>query len=92
MRIWRIIEPGLSPELTGDPDGVDPGCLPPGLLIDGTMHRTVVRTAEWHGKFVAHFAAKRPRLHITKMMRIALLAAADQTRLLGDIAKVLAVR
>jgi hypothetical protein len=42
LTIWRIIEPGLSPELTGDLDGVDAGRLPPGLLVPGTMNRTVM--------------------------------------------------
>jgi hypothetical protein len=38
--IWRIIEPGLSPELTGALDWVDAGRLPPGLL--GAMNRAVM--------------------------------------------------
>jgi hypothetical protein len=38
----RIIEPGLSPELTGDLDGVDAGRPPPSLLVAGAMNRAVV--------------------------------------------------
>ena len=91
MRILRIIEPGLSPELTGDLDGVDTGRLPPGLLIAGAMDRAVMRAAERDGEFIAHFAAERPRLQVAEMMWIGLFAAADQTRLLGNIAKMLAV-
>ena len=89
--ILRIIEPGLSPELTGDLDGVDAGRLPPGLLVAGAMNRAVMRPAERDGEFVAHFAAERPRLQVAKMMRIRLFAAAEQARLLGNMAKVLAV-
>ena len=89
--ILRIIEPGLSPKLTGDFDGVDTGCLPPSLLIAGAMDRAMMRAAERDGEFVAHFAAKCPRLQVAKMMRIRLFAAADEARLLGNIAKVLAV-
>ena len=90
MGILRTIEPGLSPELTGDLDGVDAGRLPPGLLVAGPMDLAVMRAAERDGEFIAHFAAERPRLQVTEMMWIGLFAAADQTRLLGNIAKVLA--
>src|SRR4249919_3746164 len=89
--IWRIIEPGLPPELKGDFDGVDPGRRPPGPLVADAMDRAVMRAAERDGKFVAHFAAERPRLQVAKMMRIGVFAAADETRLLGNIAKVLGV-
>jgi hypothetical protein len=89
--LLRIIEPGLSPELTGDLNGVDAGRLPPGLLVAGAMDGAVMRAAERDGEFVAGFAAERPWLQIAKMMRIGLFAAADETRLLGDITKVLAV-
>src|SRR6266567_4578636 len=85
------IEPGLSPELTGDLNGIDAGRLPPGLLVAGAMDRAVMRAAERDGEFVARFAAERPRLQVAKMMRIGLFAAADETRLLGDITKVLRV-
>src|SRR5262245_25046963 len=85
------MQPGLSPELTGNLNGVDAGRLPPGLLVAGAMDRAVMRAAERDGKFVAGFAAERPRLQVAKMMRIGLFAAADETRLLGDITKVLAV-
>jgi hypothetical protein len=87
----RIIEPGLSPELTGDLNGIDAGRLPPRLLVAGAMDRAVMRAAEWDDEFVARFAAERPRLQVAKMMRIGLFAAADETRLLGDITKVLRV-
>ncbi len=42
VMIGRIIEPGLSPELTGDLDGVDAGRLPPGLLVASVMDRAVM--------------------------------------------------
>ena len=89
--LLRIIEPGLSPQLTGDLDGVDVGRLPPGLLIAGTMDRAMMRAAERNGEFIAGLAAERPRLQVAEMMRIGLFAAADEARLLGNIAKVLAV-
>ena len=91
VMILRIIEPGLSPELPGDLDGIDAGRLPPGLLVAGAMDGAVMRAAERDGEFVARFAAERPRLQVAKMMRIGLFAPADETRLLGDITKVLPV-
>jgi hypothetical protein len=55
------------------------------------MDRPVMRAAERDGEFVARFAAERPRLQVAKMMRIGLFAAADETRLLGNITKMLPV-
>ena len=81
--LLRIIEPGLSPELTGDLNGIDAGRLPPRLLVASAMDRPVMRAAERDGEFVARFAAERPRLQVTKMMRIGLFAAADETRLVA---------
>ena len=89
--LLRIIESGLSPELTGDLNGVDAGRLPPGLLVAGAMDGAMMRATERDGEFVARSAAERPRLQVAKMMRIGLFAAADETRLLGDITKVLRV-
>ena len=89
--LLRIIEPSLPPELTGDLNGVDAGRLPQGLLIAGAMDCAVMRAAKRDSEFVARFAAERPRLQVTKMMRIGLFAAADETRLLGDITQVLRV-
>src|SRR5262245_64272165 len=89
--LLRIIESGLSPELTGDLNGVDAGRFPPGLLIASAMDRPVMRAAERDGEFVARFAAERPWLQVTKMMRIGLFSAAYEGRLLGKVAKVVRV-
>src|SRR5262249_1671661 len=89
--LLRIIEPGLSPQVTGDLDGVDAGRLPPGLLVAGAMDGAVMRAAERDGEFVARFAAERPWLQVWKVRRIGLCAAADEARLFGDITKVLPV-
>ena len=86
-----IVKPGLSLELAGDLNGVDAGRLPPRLLVAGAMDGAMMRAAERDGEFVARFAAERPRLQVAKMMRIGLFAPADETRLLGDITKVLGV-
>src|SRR6516164_2882104 len=84
-------ESGLSPELTGDLNGVDAGGPPPHLLVAGAMDGAVMRAAERDGEFVAGFAAERSWLQVAKMMRIRLFAAADETCLLGDITQVLPV-
>src|SRR6516162_1467894 len=89
--LLRIIESGLSPELTGDLNGVDAGRRPPGLLVAGAMDGAMMRAAERDGEFIAGLAAERPRLQVAKMMCIRLFAAADEARLLGNIANVLAV-
>src|SRR6516165_3098127 len=86
--LLRIIESGLSPELTGDLNGVDAGRLPPGLLVAGAMDGAMMRATERDGEFVARFAAERPRLQVAKMMRIGLFAA---TCLLGNVTQVLRV-
>jgi hypothetical protein len=89
--ILRTIEPGLSPELTGDPNRVDAGRLPPGLLVAGAMDGAVMRATEWDGELIADLAAKRAGLGESKVVGIRGLAAAHETRLLGDIAQVLPV-
>jgi hypothetical protein len=86
-----IIEPGLSPKRAGNLNGIDAGRLPPSLLVAGAVHGAMMRAAERDGEFVARFAAERPRLQVAKMMRIGWFAAAHETRLLGDIAKVFPV-
>jgi hypothetical protein len=83
-----IIEPGLSPELAGDLNGVDAGRLPANLLVAGAMDGAVMQAAERDGGFVARFAPERPRLQVAKMMRIGLFAPANEARLLGHIAQV----
>src|SRR6478609_2766897 len=55
------------------------------------MDGAVMRAAERDGEFIAGLAAERPRLQVAEMMGIGLFAAADETCLLGNIAKVLAV-
>jgi len=89
--LLQVIEPGLPPELPGDLNGIDASRPPPGLLVAGAMDRAVMRAAERDGEFVARFAAERPWLQVAKMMRIGLLASADETSLLGDITQVLPV-
>jgi len=75
----------------GDLVWIDAGRPPPGSFVAGAMDRAVMDTAEGHGEFIAGSTAERARLQVAKMMRVGWPATADEARLLGDIAKVLAV-
>src|SRR6516165_11929465 len=55
------------------------------------MHFPVMDTAERDSAFVAHLAAERTRLHKAEVVRIRMLAAADQTRLFGHEPQMLLV-
>ena len=80
----------LLPEPAGNLDRVNAGLLPPRALVACAVHFPMVPAAEGDREFVARFAAQRAWLHIAQMMGIGWLAAADEARLLHDIAKVLA--
>src|SRR6266545_5386404 len=55
------------------------------------MHRTMMPAAEWDRELIADLAAERARLGKSEVVGVRGLAAADETRLLGDIAKVFSV-
>jgi hypothetical protein len=62
--ILRIIEPGLSPKLTGGLDWVDAGILPPGGFIAYTVHQSVMDSTERHRELIACLATQGPRLQV----------------------------
>ena len=55
------------------------------------MHSTMMPAAEWDRELVADLAAKCAGLRETEVVGVRGLAAAHETRLLGDIAKVLPI-
>jgi hypothetical protein len=55
------------------------------------MNRAVVDAAERHREFIASLTSERPWLHVSKMMRVRWLAAADEASLLSDVAQMLAI-
>src|SRR6516162_9504661 len=55
------------------------------------MHRTVMPAAERDREFIADLAAERTGLRKSEVVGVRGLAAAHETRLLGDIAQVLPV-
>src|SRR5262245_58945472 len=81
----------MLPELARHLERLDTGCLPPSLLVAGAVDRTVMGSAQRDSEFVARPAAQRPRLHVSKMMGVRWLAAADQASLLSDVAQMLPV-
>src|SRR5262245_47527511 len=96
-RQCRSLGPLLSysargfPEPAGNLDRVKAGLPPPRALVMGAMHRTMMPATKRDRELIADLAAERARLGETEMMGVRGLAAAHQTRLLGDVAKVLAV-
>src|SRR5262249_60490086 len=83
--------PRPFPQPAGTPDRVDAGLPPPRALVAGAMYRAMMPAAEWNRELIADLAAKRAGLGESKMVWIGGLAAAQQTRLLGDVAQVLPV-
>jgi hypothetical protein len=65
MMILRIIEPGLSPKLTGGLDGVDTGILPPGSFIADAVHQPMMDSTERHRELIARLATQGPWLQVT---------------------------
>jgi hypothetical protein len=55
------------------------------------MYRAVMPATEWDCEFIADLAAERTRLGKSEVVGVRGLAAAHETRLLGDVAKVLPV-
>ena len=75
---------GFEPKRAGRDCRVDAGLAPPCGFIAAAMDLAVVSPAQRHGELVADLAAERPMLRKPKVVGVRRLAAADQTRLLGD--------
>lgn len=81
-----LIHSRVPPELACDLDGVDTRRLPPFLLVACTVDGSMMGAAQRDSEFVAGLAAEGAWLHVPKMVRVRGLAAADEARLLGDVA------
>src|SRR5215472_347746 len=81
----------LLPKPAGNLDRVNTGLPPPRALVAGAVHRAMMPATERHRELVADLAAERTGLGETEMVGVRGLAAAHETRMLGDIAKVLPV-
>ena len=65
-----LIDAGVFPQLAGDLDWIDAGCLPPPALVADAMNRTMMDSAERDGEFIAGLAAERARLKVAQVMRV----------------------
>ena len=81
----------LQPQHPGLGEGIDACFAPPSRFIAMAMQFAVMAAAERDGELVADLAAERPALGKAQMMGIAGLAAAEEARLLGDEADMLAI-
>src|SRR5262249_22762333 len=81
----------LLPEPAGHLDRVNAGLAPPRTLVARAMHRAVMSAAERDRKLIADLAAERTGVSESEVVWVRGLAAAHETRLLGDIARVLRV-
>ena len=68
----------LFPKPLGDLKRVDIQVMPPGYFIAGLVQLTMMVAAEGYGELIADFQAQGPGLGKAQMMRIGLLAPADQ--------------
>ena len=76
--------PALPPQFRRHRERVDLLVFPPGDLIAGLVQQPVVHRAQRHRVFVGDLPSHRLRLGEAKVVRLRLVAAADQARLAGD--------
>src|SRR5262245_8097210 len=74
----------LLPKILSDPSRIDLQVFPPSHLVTRVMQLPMMPTTEWYSELIADFQANGARLGKSKMMRIARLSSADQTRLGRD--------
>ena len=63
----------------------------PPRFIATAMHLAMMSSTQGDRELIADLATKSPGLGETQMMRVRRAATADKTRLLGDIANMLAI-
>ena len=96
-RQWRSLRPPLYqsarhlPEPAGNLDRIDAGLPPPRTLVARAVHRAMMPATKWDRELITDLAAERTGLGETEVVRVRGLAAAQETRLLDDIAQVLPV-
>jgi hypothetical protein len=81
----------LQPEGSRHGCRVNPELAPPSAFVAAAMNFTMVSAAERDRELVAHLAAKRSALGKAQVVRVTRDAAANEARLLGHVADVLAV-
>ena len=71
-----IARAGISPELAGHLDWVDPRQFPPSPFIASPMNLAMMNSAERYDGFVANLLAEGTRLRMAKMVRVGRLPSA----------------
>ncbi len=71
--------------------GIKPNFLPPCDFIAATVDLAMMPSAQGHGELIADLATECPCLGEAQMMWVGWPATADKTRLLGDVANMLAI-
>ena len=92
-QMTRIIRERMrfEPQRTGRDGGVKPGFLPPSGFVTTAMHLAMVPSTQRDCELIADLAPERPVLGETQMMRVRRAATADEARLLGNMADMLAI-
>ena len=81
----------LQPKRASNDRRVDAGLFPPSRFVAATVDLAMMSPAQRHDELVAHFAPEGLKLREPKMMSVRRLAAADQTRLLGNESNVVLI-
>ena len=81
----------LKPQGSGGGQWIDSRSAPPRSFVAVAMKLAMMPPAQRDGELIADLAPESPRLGETQMMRVRRAATADKTRLLGDIANMLAI-
>ena len=82
---------GFEPERARRACRIEPEFLPPPGFIAMTMDFAMMSPTERHCELVTDSSTESPVLRKAQMMGVARLTSADQTRLLGNKAHVLAI-
>src|SRR3954447_26934695 len=81
----------MLPKPICDRAWIDVQLLPPGAFVTALVQLTMVRAAERHRKFVAHFTPERARLRKLQMVRIGWAATAGEAGLGTDELQVIPI-
>jgi hypothetical protein len=81
----------FEPQCAGRDGRIKPGLSPPRGFIATAVDFTMVPSTQWYSELIADFTSESPGLGEAQMMRVGRAATADKTRLLGDMADMLAI-
>src|ERR1700676_3463172 len=82
---------GFEPQRAGRNGWIHSYPPPPGGFVTAAMHLAMMPSTQGHSEFIADLAAECPALRESQVVGIAVLATANQTRLLGHMSDVISV-